>query len=147
MRNPSEAVREHLRKLGMICFAILTGVVIFGGVVWYLLDSGAFSPLEGLPPYFATLFNLVAMVAILKAHFLPRFFQRPPLAPEAPEEAWLAWHNKTTIVGFALREGAAFIALVGVLLTGRQTGGFAMAGLAVLSMIMAWPRADQLDGI
>ena len=147
MRNPSVEVQDHLRKLSIICFAILMGVLIFGGVVWYLLKSGTFSPLEDLPPYFATLFNLVALVAILKAHFLPRFFQRPPQAAEAPKEAWLAWHHKTTIVGFALREGAAFVALVGVLLTGQQTAGFALAALAGLSMIMAWPRAEQLPGV
>jgi hypothetical protein len=145
MRNPSEAVQQHLRRLGMICVAILMGVVIFGGAVWYLLDSGSFSPPEGLPSYLSTLFNLVALVAILKAYLLPRFFQRPPEAPEAPEEAWLAWHNRTTVVGFALREAAAFIALVGVLITGQKTGGFAMAGLAVLSMILAWPKSEHLD--
>ncbi len=145
MRNPSEAVQQHLRRLGVICFAILMGVVIFGGVVWYLLESGSFSPPGNLPPYLATVFNLVALVAILKAYLLPRFFQRPPEAPEAPEEAWLAWHNRTTIVGFALREGAALVALVGVLVTGQRIGGFAMAGLAVLSMILAWPRSEHLE--
>jgi hypothetical protein len=147
MRNPSQEVQGHLRKLSIICFAILMGVVTFGAVVWYLLASGRFSPLEGLPPYFATLFNLVALVVILKAYLLPRFFQRPPQDPDASEEAWLAWHNTTTILGFALREGAAFIALIGVLLTGQQTGGFAIAGLALLSMVLAWPRADQLEGL
>ncbi len=145
MRNPSEAVKHHLRRLGVICFAIMAGVVIFGGVVWYLLNSGGFSPPEGLPSYLATVFNLVALVAIVKAFLLPRFFQPPPSAPQAPEEAWLAWHKRTTIVGFALREGAGLIALVGVLLTGQQGVGFAMAGLAVLSMILAWPRAEQLE--
>jgi len=95
MRNPSEAVEQQLKQLSIICFAIVSGVVIFGGVVWYLLNSGGFTPPEGLPTYLATLFNLVA--------------------------------------------------LVGVLLTGQQAGGFAMAGLAVVTMAFSWPRGDQLQ--
>ena len=143
MRNPSEAVEQHLKQLNIFCFAILSGVVIFGGVVWFLLNGGGFTPPDGIPTYFATLFNLVALAALLKAFFLPRLF--PPPAPGAPEESRLDWHRKDTLLGFALREGGAFIALVGVLLTGRISGGFAVAGLAILAMAFAWPRVDQLQ--
>lgn len=143
MRNPSEAVEQHLKQLGIICLAIASGVVIFGGVVWYLLNSGGFTPAEGLPGYLATLFNLAALVALLKAHFLPRLFPPPPSG--APEESRLAWHKRNTILGFAIREGAAFIALVGVLMTGQQAGGFTIAGLAIVAMAFAWPRLDQFQ--
>jgi hypothetical protein len=144
MRNPSVAAEQHLRQLGIICFAIVVGVVIFGGVVWYLLGAGLFTPLEGLPSYLGTVFNLTALVILGKAHLLPRL-SPPPSSPEAPEEAWLSWHKRNTIIGFALREGAAFLALVGVLLTGQQAAGFAVAGLAIVAMVFAWPRADQLE--
>jgi len=143
MRNVSEAVEQHLKQLAIICFAIVSGVVIFGGVVWYLVNSGGFTPPEGLPSYVATLFNLVALATLLKAHFLPRLFPAP--SSGAPEESRLAWHKRNTILGFAIREGAAFIALVGVLMTGQQAGGFTMAGLAIVAMVFAWPRPDQLQ--
>lgn len=144
MRNPSEDVQQHLNQLTIICFAILSGVVIFGGVVWYLINGGVFTPPEGLPSYLAILFNLVALVALVKAHFLPRLFPHPGVG--ASEEERLAWHKRNTIVGFALREGAALIALVGVLLTGQQAGGFAMVGLVLVAMVFAWPKADQIQG-
>jgi hypothetical protein len=144
MRNPSAAVEQHLRKMGLVCSAILSGVVVFSAVVWYLVNRGGFTSPEGLPNYLATLFNLVAFVALLKAHFLPRLFPPPPAG--ASEEALLTRHGRNTILGFALREGAGFIALVGVLLTGRQAGGFALAGLAIIAMVFAWPRLDQLEG-
>jgi hypothetical protein len=142
MQNPSEAVQQHLRFLSIICGAILSGVVIFSGVVWYLLNAGGFTPPEGLPGFTGTLANVVALVAILKAALLPRLF--PPPGRGAAETDLLAWHRKNTVLGFALREAGGLIALVGVLLTGRQAGGFAMAGLAVVSMALAWPRRDQL---
>ena len=143
MRRPSERVDHHLRQLGVICSAMLMGVVVLGGIVWYLLNSGGFTPPEGMPGFSAILFNLVALVAIVKTLFLPRLF--PPPTEGAPEEELLAWHQRTTIVGFALREAAALTALVGVMLTGQQVGGFAMAGLALVAMVLAWPRLEQLQ--
>lgn len=142
MHKPSEAAQEHLKQLGIICFAIMSGVVIFAGVVWYLMNASSFSPPEGIPAYLAALFNLVALVAIVKAQLLPRI-HRPP-HPDAPEESHLAWHKRGTIIAFALREGGAFMALVGVLLTGRQGAGFALAGLAILAMVAGWPRVGQI---
>ena len=143
MPNPSEAVEHHLKRMGIICFAILSGVVIFAGVVWYLTTNGVAPLMEGPPSYLANLFNLVALVALVKAHFLPRLFPAPP--SDAPEGTRLAWHSRNTLLGFALREGGALIALVGVLLTGQQTGGFAITGLAIVTMVIAWPRLDQIQ--
>jgi len=143
MKRPSQAVEDHLRQLSIICFAILSGVALFAGVVWYLVNVAGFSPSTNLPAMLPLLANILALVIILKALFLPRF--RPPPGPGAPEEAMLGWHKTNTIIGFALREAAAFIALMAVLLTGEQTGGFAMAALAVVSMVLAWPKAEQLE--
>ncbi len=140
MRNTSEAMKQHVKQFGIICFAIMSGVIIFSGVVWYLVNQGGFTPSEGLPAYLATVLNLVALVVVLVVHYSSLGLCPPP--PEVHRrKPYLAWHRRNTILGFALREGGAFIALVGVLLTGEQVGGFAMAGLALLSMVLAWPRA------
>jgi hypothetical protein len=139
----SDEVQAQLQQLTIICLAILSGVLIFAGVVWYLLSSGRFPPEElDLPPWIGTLFNVVALVALVKAHLLPRLFTAP--GAEAPERAILAWHKRTTIVGFALREAAAVVALVGAMLTGQLTGAFALVGLAIVTMFLGWPRGEQL---
>ena len=143
MRNPSDAAKQHLKQLGIVCSAIITGVVIFGFVVWYLRGTGGFTPTEGISPFLPSLFNLAALLALVISFLLPHFLPPPP--SEAAEEDRLARHRRDTILGFALREGAAFIALVGVLVTGQAAGGFAMAGLAVVAMIFAWPRLNQLQ--
>jgi hypothetical protein len=141
---PSEATKGHLTQLSIICFAILTGVVIFAGVVWYLLKTGSMPPQDmELPSWTGTLLNVAALVALIKAQLLPRLLGRP--TRDAPEEAHLAWHKRTVIVGFALREAAALLALVGVMLSGQMVGASVMVGLAVLSMVLAWPREAQLS--
>jgi|GEM_PF-1351007 len=142
MPQPSDAMAQHLGRLKILCGAILAGVVVFAAVVWYLLRSGAFTPPEAIPSYLATLLNLAGLLLIVTAHFLPRFFRRPP--KEAPEEAHLARHGQVTIITFALREGGALVALVGALVTGEMLGGLAVASLAVFTMLLAWPRAEQV---
>ncbi len=142
MQQPSDALAQHLGRLKILCGAILAGVVIFAAVVWFLLRSGTFTPPETIPPYLAMLLNLAGLLLIVSAHFLPRFFSRPHR--DAPEEAYLGRHGQVTIISFALREGGAFMALVGALLTGQMLGGVAVAGLAVLTMLLAWPREEQV---
>jgi len=142
--NQSEAVRTHLNQLSIIASAIFAGVAILAGVVWYLLSTGAMPPQDmELPGWMGTTFNAVALVILVKAYLLPRIFTRP--GQDAPEKAILAWHKKTTIIGFALREAAAFTALVGAMLTGQLVGAIVMVGLAFVTMILAWPRAEQLQ--
>jgi len=140
----TEAAQNHLRQMNVVAGAILAGILVFSGVVWFLLGSGGFPPQDlELPSWTGTLANVVALVALGKALLLPRIFRAP--GPGGSEEAILAWHRKTVIVGFALREAAAFVALVGAMLTGQLTGAFLMVGLALFTMVLAWPRADQLS--
>ena len=74
MRRQSEAVEQHLRQMGIVCFAILMGTVLFGGVVWYLVNQAGYSPSQEFPSYLVLGANLLALVVILKAQFLHRFF-------------------------------------------------------------------------
>lgn len=141
--HQSDAVQRHLRQLTIICFAILSGVILFSAVVWYLLNNGSLPPEDlDLPPWMGTLFNVVALVALGKAYLLPRLLPAP--GPGASDQEVLGWHKRTTVLGFALREGGAFVALVGAMLTGRLAGTAAVVGLAVLTMVLAWPRQEQL---
>ena len=139
----SQEVRAQIQQLGIISLAILSGVLIFTGVVWYLLGSGRLPP-EGLdlPPWIGTLFNVLALVALVKAHLLPRLFPAP--GPSAPDAAVLAWYRRTIIVGFAVREAAAVVALAGAMLTGQLTGAVALVGLVVVAMVLAWPSGERL---
>jgi hypothetical protein len=143
MQGPSEGREQQLRVLRIVCFAILMGVVMFAGVVWYLVNPGGIRLGEAFPSYLSTLLNLAALGLLLIAHLIPKLLKAP--GGDAPEESHLAWFTRVTIIAFALREGAAFVALVGVLVTGQQAGGFAVAGLAVAAMIYEWPRASRLQ--
>jgi hypothetical protein len=114
-------------------------------VVWFLLTSGNAPPEDlDLAPWAGTLFNGIALVALVRAHFPPKHLRAPPR--DASEEELIAWHRQATLVGFALRDGAALFALVGAQLTGKVVGAMALVGWAIIAMILAWPRAEQLQG-
>jgi hypothetical protein len=139
-----EAISTHLRQLQIICVAIMSGVVIFSGVVWYLLASGAVSPsLAGTVPYLGTLLNLMGLSLLVIAHYFPVLMKAP--GRDASQEDFVAWHRVSTVIAYAIREGAAIMALVGVLLTGRTGMGSAVVGLAIVAMILAWPKTSQLE--
>ncbi|MGW8323066.1 MAG: hypothetical protein ACWGSD_16070, partial [Thermodesulfobacteriota bacterium] len=90
------------------------------------------------------LFNGIALVALVRSHFPPKLLRAP--GRDASEEDRIAWHRRTVLIGFSLREGAALIALVGAQLTGKVVGAIAIVGWAIIAMILAWPRAEQLQG-
>jgi hypothetical protein len=81
---------------------------------------------------------------LLRSYFPPKHLRAP--GRDASDEELIAWHKQTTLVGFSLREGAALFALVGAQLTGKVVGAIAIVGWAIIAMILAWPRAEQLHG-
>ena len=142
--HQNDDLAAHLRQLRVICLAIPSGVVIFAGVVWYLLSSGSFEPpMAGEDTYLGNLLNLIGLSTLVIAHFVPVLMKAPGRG--ASYDDVMNWHRISTIVSFAVREAAAFMALVGGLLTGRLGWAFAVAGLAIVTMVLAWPRAGQLE--
>jgi hypothetical protein len=138
-----EPVQAHLRQLTLICFAFLSGVLIFSGVVWFLLTSGNAPPEDlDLAPWAGTIFNGIALVALVMSYFPSKHLRAP--GRDASDEDLIAWHRQTTLIGFSLREGAALFALVGAQLTGKVLAAIAIVGWAIIAMILAWPRAEQL---
>jgi hypothetical protein len=142
MAEPDD-VQQHFKVLSVICGAIASGVVIFAGVVWYLLTSGRMvAEGTGIPANLGSILSLTALFLLVLAHFLPRFLAVPR---EAHRDAILATHKRNTVVAMALREGAAFLALVGALLSGQMMPGMAVALLAVLTILLGWPRKAQIE--
>lgn len=142
--RPPEAIQAHMKQISLFCGAIFGGVAVFAGVVWYLLRSGSMPPADlELPSWLGTLLNATALVALVKAQLLPRIFARPGAGSQEGDQ--IAWHRKTTLVGFALREVAAFFALVGAMLTGQMAGAAVVVGLVFFAMVLAWPRVGDLE--
>jgi hypothetical protein len=141
----SERMTQHLNQLSLIWFAIVGGIILFAAVVGYLMGEAILPPKDAeFPPWTSLLLNGVALVFLVKAQLLPRLFGVP--GEGASEEEWITWHKKTSILGYALREAAALIVIVSWMLTGEKIAAIFMVGLALMAMVFAIPRADQLKG-
>jgi hypothetical protein len=135
--------KQHLRTLNIICAAIVSGIVALGVVVYVLLRSGTLGPDPSVSDLTGMVINLMALAVLVVAQFLPRQLPRPGAGASGAEV--FAWHKKTIIIATALREGAAFLALVGILLTGSWSPGIGVVVLAVLLILLGWPRETQLQ--
>ncbi len=176
MSNPEEIVSpQRLRTMQIVAGALLMGVLIFLGIVLYMVwiqNKGAGTA----PPADMPLLSLLAAVFFViqapLSFLIPQFLTRNALgqiasgnwkappgfnAADFPSDAskLLGIRQTAMIVGLALLEGAAFFACIAYLLE-AQPWVLAIILVSVLLMMMNFPtegrvrswlalQAEQLD--
>ncbi|HZL99206.1 MAG TPA: hypothetical protein VFD43_03045, partial [Planctomycetota bacterium] len=115
--------------------ALLSGVLIFGGVVWWLHDSGRIQPAAGgvgdLLEYISYGLSLVGLIAA--------FVIRAASTPERSMQQRTQW----AIMAWALAESGGLLGGVHYLLTGVWRG-WAVGALGLLAalILVPVPRRD-----
>jgi hypothetical protein len=108
----------------VVIFALVMGVLVFGGIAVYLVNfagNGPLAPMNHLISWVAVGVAVVALImqAILPGTIVAAARQRLARITEVSEESGLiAAYRSKMIVGAALCEGAAFMALQAYLLEG-----------------------------
>jgi hypothetical protein len=149
------------RTTQIIVAALLAGLATFLGVAFILRQGGAFANrgAGGAPilTYVAVAFGAMLLAA---SWFLPRLIaanMRRGLATrprQGQEEALLGVYQTTTIVGAALNEGPAFLALIAYMIEGSPVA-LAVAGLLMGALAARFPSragverwlGDQVEAI
>ncbi len=127
-----------LTALRVICLAMIVGVVILGAVGAVLVRTGTVRP-EAFPAAGTWSLAGVALLQLLLAPVLERRIAAGGgAASAAADRARRAVGGK--IVGFALREAAGILGVVLGLLTGELRWILGLGGLAVATMLLAFPR-------
>jgi hypothetical protein len=131
------------RVLQIIVFAMVSGVVIFGG---FLIVTGSLQkPPEGtLLSYAAVGFSFVALVLHV---VIPAAIERAAIANQpvgSGPEALLGVYFTRTIIAAALLEGAAFLTLVAVMIEHQPWILGATAVLIVL-MLLQFPSRTRME--
>ena len=131
-----------LRTLRIICFALLSSVVLVNLVLTFLYATGDLPQGEVkklVPPIFFTLaLILIAASPAVKRALLKRSDSEHVIG--AAERA--GDYMSANIIAFALREGAGLIGFVLSLLTGNPWWSWGLGGAAVLAMIVDWPKGS-----
>ena len=125
--------------------ALVMGLLVVSAVFVFLLQTRAWQPLIAVPSVGLALAGL--SLAILLAAILglrPRMTQRR--SDESPEMYWAVPTNRAAaIVLWAILDGAAFLGLVGYVLTGALAPA-ASAALAVSGLILVRPSRLEEGG-
>ena len=151
MGQPSIDQPARVRVLQIISFALMQGVLLFGGVViWLTLedkpDSMPFLVWVGLA--FAVM--AVVMRTIL-GNFLPTGFRRgidrtvwDELSSTKQDEQLIGHMQTKQIIELALLEGAAFMNLMFYMME-KQTISLIVAGVLLGLMAVAFPTGSKVD--
>lgn len=132
---------ERFRVLHIIVGSLILGVVLFAAVAAWLITSGTFADFISPIPLEAVGVGVVALIFL--APVLAGKAKEAP--PDADRDTVFMQFQTGTIVGMAVREGAGLMGGVLALLAGSLPWLVGLAGASVLSMVLAWPKRDELE--
>jgi len=119
-----------------VCIAMMMGVVIFLATAWFVTPEEGF-----LPGMDASLVQALATLSLLFLVGASLFETRRRRTLEASPPSDLEQAQRTTtLVAFALREGAGMMAVVVGLLSGRMGFATILAGVVLVLMALSLPK-------
>jgi hypothetical protein len=133
---------EALRILRIVCAALMGGVVVLGVVVAVLSSSGFEPVAPGIEGLLLPVTAGYVLLSLVVAPLLESALKKVPAGADRAE-ATVRFGN-AVIVGMALREGAALLAVVVALLTGDLAWGLGLAAVVLLAMMLALPSERKL---
>lgn len=140
-RSPD--LEATVRTTNLISAAILLAIPMYVVVALTMAaDRGPVSTESGLPGILPWVLTSVAVALLLIAQVVRRSLVRAAAGKPTPADR-LAGYRTATVVAFALREGAALVGLVLTLLTGDIRWCLGLSALAVLAMLLGWPRSAE----
>ena len=145
--NFSGSIDRQVRSLQVICFAFIVSLVIYAGLAWTLVEVVGFDAVVDLDPTLTAAIAMVALGTLPAAEMLSRMLKAKAglLGRDAGAEATLRAYSQAVIVGFALRESCGIIGLVLSLLTGSMLWAVTLSAVALVAMVVAWPRSHAMQ--
>jgi len=133
-----EERRRVVRQAWILWAALLMGPLMFFVIVLFLQEGGRFeAPVAEPPGLYLQLGWAVTVLCVVTSIAMRILRFRPRLRGEAtPPQSWLAGN----LVGWALCEGAALLAVTLVLLTGELTPYVYPGAIAFAVQVLQFPR-------
>ena len=142
---------ERLRAMQIIAFALPMGVVIFLGIVLFLVygRANAPAPPQQSLPIITIISGVFFLVTGSLSFIVPQFITRAALTQQAAQSeardanALLGLRQTSMIISIALLEGPAFFALIAFLVE-QQPLVLIVPGLALLGMLAQFPTENSV---
>jgi hypothetical protein len=136
---------DRFRRLQIVCFAILTAVVLVNVVLVILLTSGNLKPTPISPNLPIVLFVIGLALLVSSGAVKAAVFKRADAEGFDGDlgKVFSAYQN-ANITAFALREAGGLIGFILSLTTGNPWWSWGLGGAAVIAMIFDWPKREHL---
>ncbi|MDT8340167.1 MAG: hypothetical protein RQ751_01525 [Longimicrobiales bacterium] len=141
-RGPSVDVDQAYRVLVGICLVLAGGVVLAAGGAWAVLEAGLFPPFLGFPAWVR--WSVGAGLLVLLAASYPAHRAAGGAVAVTDAATALQAFQTRVITAMAMREFVGMAGAVLILLSRDLLVGGTLAGLAVLSILLALPRREDL---
>lgn len=142
-------LEDRLRKLRIVCKALAATVLGYSLLGWFLIEGFQLRPFGRVPDALPIALTFLSAVLILLGSRLRSALLRAGLpANRALPVSWdnlISAYQRATLVSFAVLEAAAVLGLLVALLSGSSFYGVVLCLAAFLSMLLRWPKAQELD--
>ena len=137
----ADEVTRRTKSLRTLWYAMMMGVALYSGVVWFLLRTRTFGGID-LPQIAQTYAAVIIILALPLARVVRNKVDTLPQHATADQVMgkWVSgW-----IAGQAIREGVGIAGVTLALLTGSIPTGLGFAAASVGSMLLAPPWESEL---
>ena len=146
MQSPTTpSADQSARTIQIIAVALAASVLVYMAVAWFVVPTMATSS-DDLE-YVLLMAGILAVLSLghlLAAQIL--FASRARAAAKlSTSEQRLATYRVAVILAFALREAVAIYGLVLSFLSGDVRWCFGFGAIALVSMLMGWPKRSAMD--
>lgn len=144
-RRLTRDLEQRLRPQQVICLGLALSVVLYAAIGVALVATGFVGPILELATEIQALAAGAGIVLTLAATPLSRSLLARAEAgrPRDPERLFDAY-RRSILMGYALRETGAVVGFLVTLLTGNVLWVLLTSGIALLAMVLAWPRRDAV---
>jgi hypothetical protein len=137
-----EEINKRVRPLRTIWLAMVAGVVLFTGVILYLIRAGAVAPIPLLRSGAGQTIAIVLVIGIIGAPWVRKIVEKTPPSATRSQVAsrWAAgW-----VVGQAIKEAIGLTGVLLALFVGASSWAMAFGIASAASMLMTPPWEAEL---
>jgi hypothetical protein len=143
-------ISNRLRGTRVVCRALAGSVLAYGIVGWFLIEGFQLRPFGAVPEVFPISLTFFAAVLILlgsriRTALLRTGLTSSPLSRAVDLNSLVPAYQRATLVSFAVLETAALMGLLVGLLSGSSFYGLVLCLASFVSMLLRWPRAEEVD--
>jgi hypothetical protein len=133
-----------VRNLPIVFVAMIAGLALANGGALLAIARGLAEPAAAPAPAMRIALIAAAVALLVLAPLLETLIRGrgiPPAAPRSPAATYVA----AKVASAALREAGGLVGMVLGLITGEMLWPALFGGLAITSLLLAWPRADERE--